>query len=111
MAKTQVLIIPEVHTDYGQKLIELYAPIIRAIFSKNNIQDVNVLNYTEGDSISNFYDALYKKGQVIQPVSEKTIEDDHPDIYHCIKHGLTIINLIRNTFDYYKEIVLTKKLL
>lgn len=104
MAKTQVLIIPEVHTDFGQKLIELYAPIIRTIFDKNNIQDVNVLNYTEGDSISNLYSALYKKEQFFQYVSEKTISDDHPDIYHSIKHGLTIINLIRNTFDYYKQI-------
>lgn len=100
--KTQVLIIPENHSEIGQKSIELYIPFILDIFRRKNIKDTNVLNYTEGDDISNIYKSLYTKDEVLQFVKEKTIDNNSIDLYNSVKHGLTIINLIKNTFDYYK---------
>jgi hypothetical protein len=100
--KTQVLIIPENHSEIGQKSIELYIPFILDIFRRKNIKDINVLNYTEGDDISNIYKSLYTKDEVLQFVKEKTIDGNSIDLYNSIKHGLKIINLIKNTFDYYK---------
>jgi hypothetical protein len=103
MTKTPVIIVPEIHTIEGQKVIEKYVPLILDIFLKNGITNQNVLNYTEGDYVSDFYKVLYNDG-ILLHVKEKTIGDDNPDIYNSIKHGLIIINLIRNTFDYYKKI-------
>ena len=100
--KTQVLIIPESHCEIGQKTIELYIPFILDIFRSKNIKDINVLNYTEGDNISNIYRYLYTEDEVLQFVNEKTIDSNSTDLYNSIKHGLTIVNLIKNTFDYYK---------
>ena len=30
--------------------------------------------------------------------------NDNLELYNSVKHGLKIINLIRNTFDYYKKL-------
>ena len=104
MSKTPVIIIPENHMAIGQKLIEKYAPLIKDIFSKHDLRDINVLNYSEGNYASNFYNCLYGKDEFLQHTCEKTIGDDSLELYNSVKHGLSIINLIRGTFDYYKKL-------
>ena len=45
-----------------------------------------------------------KKDEFLQHTCEKTIGDDSLELYNSVKHGLSIINLIRGTFDYYKKL-------